>query len=68
MAMNVRFTDEETQALREQAEVEHRSMDAVTRAAVREYIDRRRHRADVVNAAAEGAHRYADALKRLGEL
>ena len=41
MAMTLRLTDEETAALRAQAEEESRSMQDVARAAVREYVARR---------------------------
>jgi hypothetical protein len=40
-AMTPRLTDAETQALRAQAEIEHRSMQDVAWAAVREYVQRR---------------------------
>jgi len=39
--MTLRLTDNETEALRQQAEAEQRSMQDVARAAVREYVDRR---------------------------
>jgi hypothetical protein len=45
MAMTLRFTDEETEAMRAQAERESRSMQAVARAASREYIEHHAHRA-----------------------
>lgn len=66
--MNVRFTDEETAALRAQAEVEHRSMGDVARAAVREYVARRRDLADVTAISRRGVDRFGGALWRLGEL
>ena len=40
MAMTLRLTDDESEALRRRAQHEGRSMQAVARAAVREYIDR----------------------------
>ena len=40
MAMTLRLSDEEADALRAQAEAEDRSMQDVARAAVREYVDR----------------------------
>ena len=41
MAMTLRLTDAETEALRAQAEIENRSMQDVARAALREYVARR---------------------------
>jgi len=40
MAITLRLTDDETDALRRRAEREGRSMQEVARAAVRDYIDR----------------------------
>jgi predicted transcriptional regulator len=42
MAMTLRLTDEETIALRQTAEAEHRSMQDVARAAIVEYVQKRR--------------------------
>jgi predicted transcriptional regulator len=67
MAMTLRLTDEETEALRKQAEVEGRSMQEVVRIAVRRYIEHDAHTSRVAAASAEGADRYAEALRRLGE-
>jgi predicted transcriptional regulator len=67
MAMTLRLTDEETEALRAQAEKEHRSMQEVVRTAVRKYIEDDGHRDRVLDAARRGAERYSDALRRLGE-
>jgi predicted transcriptional regulator len=67
MAMTLRLTDEETEALRAQAEREGRSMQVVARAALRQYIERDAHRSRVAASAREGAARYAEALRRLGE-
>ena len=67
MAMTLRLTPEEQAALRERADIEGISMQDAARRAVREYVDRRRHR-DRVEAAADrvlAVHR--DALDRLGE-
>ena len=45
MPMTLRLTAEETEALRETARREHRSMQEVARAAIHEYVTRRaRHR------------------------
>lgn len=68
MAMTLRLTDEESLALRDQAEREGRSMQDVARAAVRQYIERDGHRARVDASARAGVEQYADALRRLGEV
>ena len=67
MTMTLRLTDDETEPLRAQAEREGRSMQEVARAAVRQYVHLDAHRSHVVASAAEGAERYADALRRLGQ-
>ncbi len=67
MAMTLRLTDEETEALRKQAEQEGRSMQTLVRAAIQEYLDRSTHRSRVAAASESGAKRYADVLRRLGE-
>jgi plasmid stability protein len=67
MAMTLRLTDEETEALRRRAAREGRSMQEVAREAVRAYIERssRRELLDrVLDADLPG---YAEALERLGE-
>lgn len=65
MAMTLRLTDEETEALRKTAEREHRSMQDVARTAVSEYTSRRLQRRD------EHIDRilveHARVLKRLGD-
>ena len=66
--MTLRLSDEEAEALRAQAELEGRSMQVVARAAIRQYIDQDGHRARVSASASAGASRYADALRRLGEV
>lgn len=67
MAMTLRFTDEETAALRRRAELESRSMQEVARQAVREYVENHS-RADLLDRVLdEELPRYAEALRRLGE-
>jgi len=67
MAMTLRLTDEEANALRQQAQIEERSMQEVARQAIRQYIDQRS-RADRLSAVLDRElPRYADALRRLGE-
>ena len=67
MAMTLRLTDEETEALRAQADSEGRSMQDVARAAVREYVDRRTLRERTSAALDVLTPRYADLLDRLGK-
>lgn len=67
MAMTLRLTDDETEALRETAHREGRSMQEVARGAVREYIDRTSRRELLDRVLAEELPRYAEALERLGE-
>ncbi|MCD2187880.1 ribbon-helix-helix domain-containing protein [Actinomycetospora soli] len=66
MAMTLRLTDDESDALRRRAEIEGRSMQEVAREAVREYVDER-DRADEVDAAAAWVTtNFREALDRLG--
>lgn len=67
MAMTLRLTDAEQQALRERAEAEGISMQDAARRAVREYVERNEHRDRVAAAATVVMSRHADALRRLGE-
>ena len=67
MAMTLRLTDDEAQALRERARREGRSMQAVAREAVRDYIERTSRRELLEDVLDEDLPRYAEALKRLGE-
>jgi predicted transcriptional regulator len=65
MAMTLRLTDEEAQALRRRAELERRSMQDVARQAVREYVESHS-RADLLDRVLdEDLPRYAEALERL---
>ncbi len=67
MAMTLRLTDNEQDALRERAEAEGISMQEAARRAVREFVARGQHRDSVFSAAALVMDRHADALRRLGE-
>lgn len=67
MAMTLRLTDEETDALRRRAQREGRSMQEVARSAVREYIDRTSRRELLDEVLDEELPRFAEALRRLGE-
>ena len=66
MAMTLRLTDAEAEALRRRAEHEGRSMQDVARAAVRHYIETTS-RAELLDRVLdEELPRYAEALERLG--
>jgi hypothetical protein len=65
--MTLRLTDEETQALRERARREGRSMQEVARVAVRDYIDRTSREELLNEVLDEELPRFAEALRRLGE-
>lgn len=67
MAMTLRLTEEETEALRRQAEREHRSMQEVARLAVLDRIGRSERAALMRDIADEIMVRDAEALRRLGE-
>jgi plasmid stability protein len=67
MAMTLRLTDDETDALRLRANREGRSMQDVARTAVREYIDRTSRRELLDGILDQELPRYAEALRRLGE-
>ncbi|HNA99817.1 MAG TPA: DNA-binding protein [Marmoricola sp.] len=67
MAITLRLSDEETEALRLRAHHESRSMQEVARQAVREYIDTH-NRAELLDQVLdEELPRYAEALRRLGQ-
>jgi predicted transcriptional regulator len=66
MAMALRLTDEETDALRAQAEIESRSMQEVARAALREYVARRGNARLVDEELQYVVTTYQEALHRLG--
>jgi predicted transcriptional regulator len=67
MAMTLRLSEDETQALRDRADREGRSMQEVARAAVREYIDRTSRRELLDAVLDDELPRYAEALRRLGQ-
>jgi hypothetical protein len=67
MAMTLRLTDDETDALRTAAQREGRSMQEVARGAVRDYIERTSNRRLLDQVLDEELPRYAEALERLGE-
>ena len=67
MAMTLRLTDDEADALRRRAAREGRSMQDVARSAVREYIDRTSRRELLDEVLDEELPKYSEALRRLGE-
>jgi hypothetical protein len=67
MAMTLRLANDETEALRRRAELEHRSMQEVARQAIREYVENHS-RAELLDQVLdEELPRYAEALERLGQ-
>lgn len=67
VAMTLRLTDDEQEALRRRAALDGTSMQEAARRAVREYVVRSEHRDRVATAADLIVERHADALQRLGE-
>ncbi len=67
MAMTLRLDEQETEALRQRAKHEGRSMQEVARQAVRDYIERTSRRGLLDQVLDEELPRYAEALRRLGE-
>lgn len=66
MAMTLRLSDEEHDALRERADAEGASMQDVARRAIRDYVTRSEHRDRVGAAASLILDVHADAIDRLG--
>jgi plasmid stability protein len=67
MAMTLRLTDDETEALRRRAAAEGRSMQEVARAAVASYLEQTSRRQIVDAVLDRELVRYADAIERLGQ-
>lgn len=66
MAMTLRLSEDEQEALRQRATVEGVSMQEVARRAVRAYVGIEDHRDRVFDAARRVIEAHADALDRLG--
>ena len=67
MAMTLRLTDSEAEALHRRAALEQRSMQEVARQAIREYVDGHS-RAELLDRVLdEELPRYCEALERLGQ-
>lgn len=67
MAMTLRLSDDETEALRRQAEVEHRSMQEVARLAILDRIRQANRKQLMREIADEIMVRDSEALRRLAE-
>lgn len=67
MAMTLRLTDDEHEALKARADAEGISMQEAARRAVREFVAQCDHRDRVAGAAQLIMHSHGDALQRLGE-
>ena len=67
MAMTLRLTDDEADALRRRAELESRSMQDVARSAVREYVERHSRQNLLNQVLDEELPRYREALDRLAQ-
>jgi predicted transcriptional regulator len=67
MAMTLRLSDEQAEALRARAEKEGRSMQQVALGALDDYLLRAEDDELTDRLAGEGAARFAELLRRLGE-
>ncbi|KUI44948.1 CopG family transcriptional regulator [Mycobacterium sp. IS-1590] len=67
MGMTLRTSEKQAEALRRQAEVEGRSMQAVALSAIDEYIERRAHQNDVKAALDKVIEREQGVLRRLAD-
>jgi plasmid stability protein len=67
MAMTLRLTEDETEALRMRATHEGRSMQDVARAAIRDYVERTSRRELLDRVLDTELPRYAEAIERLGQ-
>jgi hypothetical protein len=67
MAMTLRLTDAQAEALRDRASREGRSMQQVALAALDDYLLRAEDDELTDRLAEQGAQRFADLLRRLGE-
>jgi predicted transcriptional regulator len=67
MAMTLRLSEEQTEALRRRAAAENRSMQQVAQSALDEYLLRAEDDELTDRLAEQGAQRFAELLRRLGE-
>lgn len=66
MAMTLRLADDEAEALRRRATLEHRSMQEIARQAIREYMENHGCADLLTQVLDEELPRYTEALERLG--
>ncbi len=67
MGMTLRTTEQQAEALRHQAALEGRSMQAVALSAVDEYIERHAHKVKVASVLQRVVNEEAGVLKRLAD-
>ncbi|MEO3800674.1 ribbon-helix-helix protein, CopG family [Nonomuraea sp. B1E8] len=67
MAMTLRLSDQQTEALRKRADAEGRSMQQVVLRAIDDYLERASDDEITEDLARKGAERFSDLLRRLGE-
>ncbi|WP_246064479.1 ribbon-helix-helix protein, CopG family [Nonomuraea longispora] len=67
MAMTLRLSDQQTEALRKRADAEGRSMQQVVLRAIDDYLERASEDEITEDLARKGAERFSDLLRRLGE-
>ena len=67
MAMTLRLTDEETEALRQQSDLEHRSMHEVVRLALLDRITKTKRSSQIREMTREVMDRDSEALRLLAE-
>ncbi|GAB3699904.1 hypothetical protein [Mariniluteicoccus flavus] len=67
MAMTLRLTDAEAEALRRRSVLEERSMQDIARRAIVEYVERHSHRDLLDQVLDRELPKYAEALERLGQ-
>lgn len=67
MAMTLRFPDDLDHRMKDQAQIEHVSVQALVNKAAREYLDRHELNREIDDGMAEIKAVYGDALRRLGE-
>jgi|CXWK01.1.fsa_nt_gi hypothetical protein len=67
MAMTLRLTEPEHEALRQRAELDGTSMQETARRAIRQFLELEEHRDRVLQSASRVRAAHEDALARLGE-
>ena len=65
--MTLRLAEDEAEALRRRADLEHRSMQEVARQAIREYVENHSRTELLDQVLEKDLPRYAEALERLGQ-